>query len=106
MSTTGEREMSDRMGALEIAMATLGATLTTKLDALMTAVDRQRLDHETRLRALEARPTQDRAVQQLAAQVTELQTRCSRLERGWYVLLGAAIVFGGTAGALVPPIVP
>lgn len=44
--------MSDRLRDLEVAFATLSATLTTKIDALIADGAPRHLDHETRLRAL------------------------------------------------------
>lgn len=47
--------MSDRLRDLELGFATLSATLTTKIDALMTDGAPRHLDHENRLRKLEAK---------------------------------------------------
>lgn len=83
--------MSDRMTSLEIAFATLGATVTTKLDALIVAVSAQHSDHEARVRALEVKPAPD----------ATHEGRIAKLERAWWMLAGAALALGGGAGALV-----
>lgn len=96
MSTTGEHAITDRMTALEVALATLGATLGTKLDALIVTVASTHNDHETRIRGLEMRPHGD----------AELDDRVTKLERFWYLAAGAAIALGGGAGALVQVVTP
>lgn len=87
----GERTLDDRIAALEVAVATLGATLTTKLDALISATQATNTDHEARIRALEARPMPD----------PELADRVSKLEKARWVVTGAALMVGGGAGGIV-----
>jgi hypothetical protein len=56
MSTTGEVPVAeDRLRALEVALATLSATLTTKLDTLIGGGKVRLDDHEIRIRAVEAK---------------------------------------------------
>lgn len=86
--------MTDRMTAMEIAFATLGATLGTKLDGLTAAVTAQHSDHEARVRLLEAKPLPDPTHEE----------RISKMERAWWMLTGAALAAGGGAGALVSAI--
>lgn len=58
--------------------------IRTKVDMLVS----QGSDHETRLRLIEARPTVN----------SDHETRLRALERGWWLLLGAAAAAGGVAG--------
>ena len=83
--------MADRMTAMEVAFATLSATLSTKLDALIAATSAASTDHETRLRAQEVRPVPD----------PTHEARLSKLEKAWWMAAGAATVLGGSAGAIV-----
>ncbi|QJY51245.1 hypothetical protein [Pseudonocardia broussonetiae] len=86
--------MSERMTAIEIAVATLGATLGTKLDNLTAAVNAQHTDHEARMRVVETRPAVDPTHEE----------RISKLERAWWMLTGAAMVAGGGAGGIITAI--
>lgn len=86
--------MADRMTAMEVAFATLSATVTTKLDALIVATNAANTDHEGRLRVQEARPTPD----------PTHEARITKLEKAWWMLAGAALVAGGSAGGIVSAI--
>lgn len=86
--------MADRMTAMEVAFATLSATVTTKLDALIAATEAARTDHETRLRVQEVKPTPD----------PTHEGRLAKLERAWWMLTGAAIVAGGASGGIITTI--
>lgn len=81
------------MTALEIAFATLTATLTTKFDELCKRLEPQAADVEARLRVLEAdRPDPTH------------ETRLSKLEQWKWTLTGAAIAGGGAAGGIMSAI--
>lgn len=89
-SVNGDRTLNERITALEVAVATLGATLSTKLDSLIAATSATTNDHETRIRALEARPAPDPA----------LSDRVTKLEKARYIVTGAALLAGGSAGTI------
>lgn len=65
--------------------------IKTKVDILVT----QHGDHETRLRAVEQRPSVDPT-----ATLTDHETRIRALERARWLLVGAAAAAGGLAGKL------
>ena len=112
--------MSERMTAMEVAFATLAATLGTKLDALIVAVGTNHADHESRVRALEVRPAVDptqesrlgalerTGVETHEARIDALEKvidethgpRLSRMERWWYLMLGGAVAAGTGGGWL------
>jgi hypothetical protein len=94
MSTIGEQALNDRMTALEVAFASLSATVTTKLDALIAATSAANTDHEARLRVQEAKPAPDPTHEQ----------RIAKLEKAWWMVAGAALVVGGSAGGIVSAI--
>jgi hypothetical protein len=101
----GDRALNDRMTAMEIAFATMTATLGTKLDALTTAVSSQHGDHEARLRAVEVRPvvdlTHEVRLQRLEADGdATVPVRLAKLERAYWLLIGGAVVLGGSAGGI------
>lgn len=98
--------MSDRMTSMEIAFASMSATLGTKLDALIVAVSTQHTDHEARVRALEVRAPADPSHEQRIDALEKAQDdthgpRLSRLEKALYLAMGGAIVLGGSAGGIV-----
>lgn len=112
--------MSERMTAMEVAFATLAATLGTKLDALIVAVGTNHTDHETRVRTLETRPqvdpthetrlvvleragveTHEQRIDALEKAVDETHgPRLTRMERWWYLMLGGAVAAGTGGGWL------
>lgn len=78
MSTTGEQAMADRLRDLEVEVARLGASLTTKIDGLIADLQPERRDVEARLRSLE-----------------------SRMQRAAGVAMAGGTVLGALAGTLV-----
>lgn len=75
------------MTALEVAFASLSATVTTKLDNLADRMEPRASDVEARLRVLEAdRPDPSH------------EARISKLEQWRWLLTGAAVAGGGAAG--------
>lgn len=102
MSTAGDRTLDQRMTSLEVAFATLSATLSTKLDALADQMkaggaSRAGLDRdiEARLRVLEADkpdPTHE--------------PRISKLEQWRWLITGAALAGGGVMGGIVSAVWP
>ena len=95
MSAVGDVRLDQRMGALEVAVAELRATLSTKLDALAERMEPRAADVEARLRVLEAdRPDHSH------------EARISKLEQWGWLLTGAAIAGGGAAGWVTSAVWP
>lgn len=70
--------MADRLRDLEVEVARLGASLTTKIDGLIADLQPERRDVEARLRSLE-----------------------SRMQRAAGVAMAGGTVLGALAGTLV-----
>lgn len=86
-STAGVTTLDQRMTSLEVAFATLSATLSTKLDGIADRMEPRAADVEARLRVLEAdRPDGTH------------EPRISKLEQWRWLITGAAIAGGGAAG--------
>lgn len=94
-STAGVTTLDQRMTSMEVAFATLSATLSTKLDALADKMEPRAADVEARLRVLEADkpdPTHE--------------TRIAKLEQWRWLITGAALAGGGIMGGVVSAVWP